>query len=82
MYGRTPGGKSRWPAQISLFWEPLRPELVVEVSYEHVQSGRFRHMEHFRCWRKDRKPASCTFAQLKVVPPEELKAIRERSLDF
>ena len=51
------------------------PELVVEVAYEHMQSGRFRHMAHFRRWRTDRKPSSCTFAQLEVVPPEELKAI-------
>jgi hypothetical protein len=32
-------------------------------------------MAHFRRWRKDRKPATCTFEQLEVVPPEELKAI-------
>jgi ATP-dependent DNA ligase len=72
---RMPGGKSRWSQGKDLSWEPLRPELVVEVAYEHMQSGRFRHMAHFRRWRTDRKPASCTFAQLEVVPPEELKAI-------
>jgi ATP-dependent DNA ligase len=72
---RMPGGKSRWSQGKDLSWEPLRPELVVEVSYEHMQSGRFRHMAHFRRWRTDRKPASCTFAQLEVVPPEELKTI-------
>jgi ATP-dependent DNA ligase len=72
---RMPGGKSRWSQGKDLSWEPLRPELVVEVAYEHMQSGRFRHMAHFRRWRKDRKPSSCTFAQLEVVPPEELKAI-------
>jgi ATP-dependent DNA ligase len=72
---RMPGGKSRWSQGKDLSWEPLRPELVVEVSYEHMQSGRFRHMAHFRRWRKDRKPATCTFEQLEVVPPEELKAI-------
>jgi ATP-dependent DNA ligase len=72
---RMPGGKSRWSHGKDLSWEPLRPELVVEVAYEHMQSGRFRHMAHFRRWRTDRKPSSCTFAQLEVVPPEELKAI-------
>jgi ATP-dependent DNA ligase len=72
---RMPGGKSRWSQDKDLSWEPLRPELVAEVAYEHMQSGRFRHMAHFRRWRTDRKPASCTFAQLEVVPPEELKAI-------
>lgn len=75
---RMPGGKSRWSHGKDLSWEPLRPELVVEVSYEHMQSGRFRHMAHFRRWRKDRKPATCTFAQLEVVPPEELKSIFAR----
>ena len=72
---RMPGGKSRWSQGKDLSWEPLRPELVVEVAYEHMQSGRFRHMAHFRRWRADRKPESCTFDQLEVVPPEELKSI-------
>ncbi len=72
---RMPGGQSRWSQGKDLSWEPLRPELVVEVAYEHMQSGRFRHMAHFRRWRTDRKPTSCTFAQLEVIPPEELKAI-------
>jgi len=72
---RMPGGKSRWSQGKDLSWEPLRPELVVEVAYEHMQSGRFRHMAHFRRWRTDRKPTSCTFAQLEVVAPEELKSI-------
>jgi ATP-dependent DNA ligase len=75
---RMPGGKSRWSQGKDLSWEPLRPELVVEVAYEHMQSGRFRHMAHFRRWRTDRKPASCTFAQLEVIPPEELKSIFAR----
>lgn len=75
---RMPGGKSRWSQGKDLSWEPLLPELVVEVAYEHMQSGRFRHMAHFRRWRTDRKPESCTFEQLEVVPPEELKSIFRR----
>jgi ATP-dependent DNA ligase len=75
---RMPGGKSRWSQGKDLSWEPLRPELVVEVAYEHMQSGRFRHMAHFRRWRTDRKPKTCTFAQLEEVAPEELKAIFAR----
>src|SRR6185312_17422745 len=75
---RIPGGQSRWSHGKDLSWQPLRPELVVEVAYEHMQSGRFRHMAHFRRWRTDRKPASCTFAQLEEVPPEELKSIFPR----
>ncbi len=72
---RMPGAQSRWSQGKDLSWEPLRPELVVEVSYEHMQSGRFRHMAHFRRWRPDRDPETCTFAQLEVVPPEELAAM-------
>jgi ATP-dependent DNA ligase len=72
---RLPGGKSRWSRGKDLSWEALRPELVVEVAYEHMQSGRFRHMAHFRRWRSDRKPVTCTFAQLEVVPPKELREI-------
>jgi ATP-dependent DNA ligase len=72
---RMPGGQSRWSQGKDLSWEPLRPELVVEVSYEHMQSGRFRHMAHFRKWRTDRDPASCTYAQLEMVPPEELMTL-------
>ena len=70
-----PGGQSRWSQGKDLSWEPLRPELVVEVNYEHMQGGRFRHMAHFRRWRTDKKPSDCTFAQLEVVPPQELRAI-------
>lgn len=73
--GRMPGGYSRWSQGKDMSWEPLRPELVVEVAYEHMQSGRFRHMSHFRRWRTDKKPSECTFAQLEVVPPHELETI-------
>lgn len=72
---RMPGAQSRWSQGKDLSWEPLRPDLVVEVSYEHMQAGRFRHMAHFRRWRTDKPPAQCTYAQLEVVPPEELKSV-------
>jgi ATP-dependent DNA ligase len=72
---RVPGGQSRWSQGKDLSWEPLRPELVVEVAYEHMQGTRFRHMAHFRRWRTDKKPGDCTFAELEVVPPQELAAI-------
>ncbi len=72
---RMPGGQSRWSQGKDLSWEPLRPEVVVEVAYEHMQGSRFRHMAHFRRWRKDKKPSDCTYAQLEVVPPQELMAI-------
>jgi ATP-dependent DNA ligase len=73
--GRMPGGQSRWSQGKDLSWEPLRPELVVEVGYDHLQSGRFRHTAQFRRWRTDKRPADCTYAQLEVVAPAELSAI-------
>jgi ATP-dependent DNA ligase len=72
---RIPGGQSRWSQGKDLSWEPLRPELVVEVAYEHMQGSRFRHMAQFRRWRTDKRSTDCTYAQLEVVPPQELRAI-------
>jgi ATP-dependent DNA ligase len=72
---RMPGGQSRWSQGKDLSWEPLRPELVAEVAYDHMQGSRFRHTAQFRRWRTDKKPADCTYAQLEVVPPQELAAI-------
>ena len=72
---RMPGGQSRWSQGKDLSWEPLRPELVVEVAYDHMQGDRFRHMAQFRRWREDKRPADCTFEQLEVVPPEELREV-------
>lgn len=72
---RMPGGQSRWSQGKDLSWEPLRTELVVEVAYEHMQSGRFRHMSQFRRWRLDKNPQDCTYAQLEVIPPQELMEI-------
>jgi ATP-dependent DNA ligase len=72
---RMPGGQSRWSQGKDLSWEPLRPELVVEVAYDHMQGNRFRHTAQFRRWRTDKKPSDCTYAQLDVVPPQELAAI-------
>ena len=72
---RMPGGQSRWSHGKDLSWEPLRPELVVEVAYDHMQGSRFRHVAQFRRWRPDKKPSECTYAQLEVVPPQELAEI-------
>ena len=72
---RRPGMQSRWSQGKDLSWEPLRPELVVEVAYDHMQNGRFRHTAQFRRWRSDKKPRDCTFEQLEVVPPHELAEI-------
>jgi ATP-dependent DNA ligase len=72
---RMPGGQSRWSQGKDLSWEPLRPELVVEVAYDHMQGSRFRHTAQFRRWRTDKKPSDCTYAQLEIVPAQELTAI-------
>ncbi len=73
--GRMPGGLSRWTGQKDLSWEPLRPEWVAEVRYEHVQAGRFRHGGRLVRFRPDRRPESCTYAQLDEVAPAELAAL-------
>jgi len=72
---RMPGAKSRWSQGKDLSWEPLRPELVVEVAYDHMQGRRFRHTAHFRRWRTDKPARDCTYAQLEVVAPHELAQI-------
>jgi ATP-dependent DNA ligase len=73
--GRVPGGQSRWSSGKDLSWEPLRPELVVEVAYDHLQVDRFRHATSFVRWRSDRDPASCTYSQLETPVPTELEDV-------
>jgi ATP-dependent DNA ligase len=70
---RMPGGPSRWNATKDLSWEPLRIERVVEVEFEGMMNGRFRHNARFRRWRPDKDPVDCTYAQLETVPPAELR---------
>jgi ATP-dependent DNA ligase len=62
--GNAPGGPSRWSTERTAEWEPLKPELVVEVRYDHVTSGRFRHGTKFIRWRPDKSPRQCTFEQI------------------
>ncbi|MEO3812213.1 ATP-dependent DNA ligase [Sphaerisporangium sp. B11E5] len=61
---RMPGAISRWNAAKDLSFIPLRPELVIEVAYDHMEGNRFRHTAQFRHYRPDRTPESCTYAQL------------------
>ena len=72
---RLPGGPSRWSAGKDLSWEPLRPDLVAEVSYDHLQGDRFRHATSLRRLRPDRTPESCTYAQLDSPMAAELGEI-------
>lgn len=69
--GRTPGGESRWSRGKDTSWVRLRPELVCEVTFDQLQSARFRHGSTFRRWRTDKPPAACDFDQLEVAPPAE-----------
>ena len=62
--GNAPAGPSRWSTDRSADWVPLRPELIVEVSYDHVSGGRFRHGTAIRRWRPDKVPAQCTTEQM------------------
>ena len=62
--GRAPGGPSRWSTERSGDWQPLRPELVVEVRYDHVTGDRFRHGTKFLRWRPDKAPEQCRMDQL------------------
>ncbi len=61
---RLPGAVSRWNSTKDLSWVPLRPELVVEVKFDHMEGTRFRHTAFFRRWRPDREPTSCTYTQI------------------
>jgi ATP-dependent DNA ligase len=72
---RVPGMKSRWSQDKDLSFVALKPERVVEVTYDHMQGTRFRHTAQFRRWRPDKLPVECTFEQLEVVAPMELSTI-------
>ncbi len=63
--GRAPGGPSRWATEKSSEWQPLRPELVVEVSYDHFTGDRFRHGTKLLRWRPDKAPEQCRMDQVK-----------------
>ena len=62
--GQAPGGKSRWAPAGSREWKPLKPVLVVEVSYDHFTGGRFRHGTRLLRWRPDKAPCQCGYSQL------------------
>ncbi|HYI88840.1 MAG TPA: ATP-dependent DNA ligase [Beijerinckiaceae bacterium] len=73
--GNAPGGPSRWSTERSAEWQPLRPELVVEVRYDHVTDDRFRHGTKLMRWRPDKAPRQCTFEQMgREAKPSKLIA--------
>jgi ATP-dependent DNA ligase len=76
--GRMPGAVSRWNAQKDLSWEPVRVERVIEVEFDQLQSQRFRRVARFMRWRPDKKPDQCTYDQLEVAIPLELREVFAR----
>ena len=78
--GKAPGGPSRWSTERSGEWEQLRPELVVEVRYDHITGDRFRHGTKLIRWRPDKAPRQCTFDQLEAeARPSVISAMLERA---
>jgi ATP-dependent DNA ligase len=74
--GSAPGGPSRWNTERSMAWEPLKPVLVVEVRYDQITSGRFRHGTGFVRWRPDKDPKQCTYEQLAPeLRPSQLREL-------
>lgn len=72
---RVPGAASRWNRGKDLSWEPLRPERVCEVAFDHMQGTRFRHGAKFLRWRPDKPPHDCRYDQLDVTPAYELERV-------
>jgi ATP-dependent DNA ligase len=64
-YERGSGEPSRWKSDEELVWEGLRPELVVEVNFDHITGNRIRHGAKFVRWREDKDPRECTLDQLR-----------------
>ncbi|HEY5890118.1 MAG TPA: ATP-dependent DNA ligase [Acidimicrobiia bacterium] len=63
---RMPGGQSRWSGGKDLSWTPVRPGVVIEVSYDQLEGDRFRHATRFHRWRPDKSPEECTTEQLEL----------------
>ena len=61
---RQPGGESRWSGGKDLSWIPVEPGVVIEISYDQLQEGRFRHATRFERWRPDKPAEECTMDQL------------------
>jgi ATP-dependent DNA ligase len=73
--GRTPGGPSRWTRGRDADWVAVRPELVCEVAFDHLQGDRFRHAARFLRWRPDKSPQQCGYDQLLPPNPFDLTTI-------
>jgi ATP-dependent DNA ligase len=76
--GHAPGGPSRWSTKRSSEWEPLKPKLVVEVSYDHFTNERFRHGTRLIRWRPDKAPQQCRMEQV-AAPGRGAMALLEEA---
>ncbi len=74
--GNAPGGPSRWSTKRSAEWQPLPPQLVAEVQFDHFTGGRFRHGTRFLRWRPDKSPRDCTFKQVEREHTATLKLLK------
>jgi ATP-dependent DNA ligase len=76
--GQAPGGPSRWSTERSAEWKPLKPELVVEVRYDHFSGGRFRHGTSFLRWRPDKAPRQCTIDQVEQEGRSAMRLLKTK----
>jgi ATP-dependent DNA ligase len=74
--GRIPGEANRWKKEQP--WRALRPELVVEVTFDQLEGDRFRHVAQFSRWRPDRTADSCTYEQIERPPAADIGTLLER----
>ena len=74
--GNAPGGPSRWSTERSAEWVPLKPKLVVEVSYDHFSGERFRHGTRLTRWRPDKASRQCTMEQVKQRRADLMKLLK------
>jgi len=74
--GNAPGGPSRWSTDRTGEWEPVDPQVVVELAYDHFTGGRFRHGTKLLRWRFDKKPRQCTMDQVERREGKSLALLR------
>jgi ATP-dependent DNA ligase len=74
---RMPGGQSRWSGEKDLSWTPVKPGVVIEVSYDQLEGERFRHATRFHRWRPDKDPEECTTEQLERPEGPGFRAVVE-----
>jgi ATP-dependent DNA ligase len=74
--GNAPGGPSRWSTKRSAEWQPLKPEIVAEVCYDHFSGGRFRHGTRMLRFRPDKSPAQCTMDQVAQKKSDLMKLLK------